>query len=730
MGEQNKILDVTYGKFSCRLEGFDDAVETMKSVVSYFQDLAGHDNFLEVARGIPDLETLARMAEAQSGGTVTAAPMGAGVSLTRVTEDVTDEPTVPVAEEETPSDDDMSWADDMDHAADETADEVAQDDEADVAMADAQADDGDADDIFAAPKEAADDADEIADDETASWEATDEADLIEAAEEGDHADESETVWEDNAEAADVAEVEEAPETVEVAATDEALVAEDEIDAEEVYTTDTPETAAADQSDALEDEDDDSFASKLDRIRNVVSRGIVPPPVREEQQTAPTPLRAGNPLAQRLAELAKRNSELMENDDRAISPLERAPQDDEAAADAADEMATTEARDTDWPVETPEAAVIDVEEDDDLAEEFRAEVAEDVAEDVAADQWADEDDADEAPLVAETGVAEAAEVSEDDGHLDDDAEVADAAVEPEVAAADDAEDDAEDEARPVSTPSAARPLLLTTPQRPVSEDVSEDDDSDDFDLSAELAEIEKEIAARPRNEMTRHGLPRRVEDAMSRIFMQTNQQLDAPEGRRHRDALAQLKAAVAATEAAKQLGDNTRSRDAGETFRDDLGALATEGRSGSDGLPPLKLVKPSEDEDEAPVISEPRITSKPLDVAAERLREIAATKDARDDSRKSGGFAAFLEKQGVTDLADKLEAAAAYMAFVEGEPDFTRPQLMRLVQSASREEITREDGLRCFGRLLRQSRFAKLNNGRFKVDENTPFRPRDPRVAQG
>ena len=41
MDENNQILDVTYGSFSCRLEGFDDSVETMKLVVSYFHELAG-----------------------------------------------------------------------------------------------------------------------------------------------------------------------------------------------------------------------------------------------------------------------------------------------------------------------------------------------------------------------------------------------------------------------------------------------------------------------------------------------------------------------------------------------------------------------------------------------------------------------------------------------------------------------------------------------------------------
>ena len=737
MGEQNKILDVTYGKFSCRIEGFDDAVETMKAVVTFFHDLAGHESFMEIAPGMPDLDTLARMAEAQSGGSVTATPMGNGVSLTR-TVDVEETLAAEEAFEDLsalPEENDDAPADADDHDAMTAEDEAAPIEDASTTLEASEDHDDLSDNIFEIASDAADVWEDSATDEFMDPEADDAPEAETALEETDIEPSEDDL---------VAEADEAFE-----GDTEELVSEDA--AEPVAFEDEAETTAGVEEDTLvEDEDEEeSFTSKLERIRAVVSRGVNSARAPVEESPEPPTVRPGNPLAQRLAELAKRNSELMQADDRAISPLERAEADADDDLIAEDEVpaafddvaeAEVETHD-DWAAEPEtvmEEPAFDEADDDETvmeadapAEEELSDIMDEVEDDqpeeevrFARDDSAETDDFLEAERDEE--IFEEAELTHETAASEDESEAEEDVAEDTGSDAV-LENDADND-RPRSSPSAARPLLLTTTQRPNSEDVSEDTD-DDFDLSAELAEIEKEIAARPRNEMTRHGLPRRVEDAMSRIFMQTNQQLDEPEGRRHRDALAQLKAAVAATEAAKQLGDRHRSRDVGEAYRDDLGALENEGRKGSEGLPPLKLVKTEED-DEVASIPEPRITSKPLDVAAQRLRQIAATKDASDEVEKSEDFVAFLEKQGVTELGDKLEAAAAYLAFVEGEAEFTRPQLMRLVQSASREEITREDGLRCFGRLLRQARFAKLNNGRFKVDDNTPFRPRTSRLAQG
>jgi len=81
MGESSKVLSVTYGTFACHLEGFDDSVETMKTVVSYFHDLAGHNRFMDLDPQAPDLEELAELTTETDAAPVEAAVTAAGLSL-------------------------------------------------------------------------------------------------------------------------------------------------------------------------------------------------------------------------------------------------------------------------------------------------------------------------------------------------------------------------------------------------------------------------------------------------------------------------------------------------------------------------------------------------------------------------------------------------------------------------------------------------------------------------
>ncbi|MEM9707864.1 MAG: hypothetical protein AAF871_03675 [Pseudomonadota bacterium] len=87
------------------------------------------------------------------------------------------------------------------------------------------------------------------------------------------------------------------------------------------------------------------------------------------------------------------------------------------------------------------------------------------------------------------------------------------------------------------------------------------------------------------------------------------------------------------------------------------------------------------------------------------------------------FVEYAAKMGVSELSDMMEAAAAYTTFVEGYENFSRPQIMRWVARLDPSiTASREAGLRCFGQLLRQGRIEKLQRGQFRLAETSRFRP--------
>ncbi len=600
MGESNKVLSVSYGTFSCRLEGFDDSVETMKAVVSYFHELAGNDRFMDMDPQAPDVDALAELAQEEDAAPVEVTTVAGAVSLRipKPVEETQDSPSLRAAFVAPMPEDIAEIDEDADHPASEGG--LVAEESSDLD-----------DDLEQAPADDADDAETFADDDAAFTDTAVEDEGPVDEEEYAEADapeaETEPVAEDEDEDdAPLAEVEERSAAPEMANDDGDDAAEiDETVAEETATDDTAQeiTPFYDPAKARDtSEDGDSVAAKLERIRALVGR--VPPanrgaPPPQAEAAAPTAS-----ITDRLSALTAKTEE-----------------------------------------DTPPA--------EDIVDGF---------------EFKNEETA---PLV----------LSDSETAEDEDADA------PEI----NAEDTEADH-------NGATP------------DIAENDEED--------GEEDDETAMRRLNQSKRANLPENDDDAMSRIMSQADERLSEPEGRRHRDAFAQLKAAVVATEAARQLGDREDDVDPQDAFREDLDEAVREGgdEDNNEGpaAVPLKLV------------AEQRIEDAPEN-PSDRLRQIASVKD--DNAAPTAGFAEFAEEQGATELGDLLEAAAAYIAFVEGDADFSRPQVMKKVQLAATDEFSREDGLRSFGRLLRQSRIIKLNNGRFQVSEDTRFRPTD-KAAQG
>jgi hypothetical protein len=98
-------------------------------------------------------------------------------------------------------------------------------------------------------------------------------------------------------------------------------------------------------------------------------------------------------------------------------------------------------------------------------------------------------------------------------------------------------------------------------------------------------------------------------------------------------------------------------------------------------------------------------------------------DLAEDAREIDevGFASFAETVGAKSMAEMLEAAAAYATCIEKRGQFTRPQLMRrMMASAGGKPVSREDGLRSFGTLLRTGRIEKVTRGHYSLAETSHY----------
>ena len=688
MVNTNKILTVSYGTFSCTLEGFDDSFGTMKAIAEYFRDLAADDRYFGAEPPSPDAEMLARIAEREISRRVEAhrdentfvLRADPASLLPMATKPVAKAPQAPATEVEAPAAapvaDERAAKPEVVRPTKEASPVAEARPETSIAglsalVAESQAS-HEADDTLpeatprpepvAATRQATADPDSVAAKLQRIRDVVSKHDGENGYSEDEHAEDFLTEDEDATEeflssaqndieaalaadaAADAAEAErlEAEEKAEAAQAKAEAEAKAKADAE-TKAQKAAEAAEAAQNTPDTTNDEDDIAALLDKLSASDSAGETDPANDAPKPEAFVGDEDGEaPLRARVIKMKKTDFEaaladgLIEEEQDETTASSLSPEDE---ADLMRELAAVEAEATQG--SKSQAAHFDeADEDDDYDSYNEADFDEDEH----------DEDYDDEELSAATGADTAGNLFSD-----------------------------EDDATENTVSSAVRAVR-----------------------SARLVDAS-------------------TDDQMGRILDKTNTKLEEDEGRGRRNAIAHLRAAVQATEAERNMGGDLGAdgRDT-EVYRDDLETavrprrpVATQGAARPDARRPAPLKLVAEQRIDTPQRERP--------VRPRRVK-VTQTLVHNEAPKGSADFAEYIEKVGAQNLGEVLEAAASYMAFVEGQDAFSRPQLMSKLSGTEHADTSREDRLRSFGQLLRAGKIRKLGGGRFEASEDISYRP--------
>ncbi|WP_416367030.1 hypothetical protein [Nereida ignava] len=660
----NKILTVSYGTFSCTLEGFDDSFNAMKAIAEYFRDLAADDRYFGAEPPVPDAEMLARIAEREIERRVIGRIEGNDVKLS-----ASPSSPAPAAQPNISGPQNAAMVPNI-----ATASAQSQTDSGVASAAEKLKRIRSAVQSYAVTKSEA----MRSAAPTTSAIAPNPSEFIE----DQHADAERSI--DTA-FADLHTRDDAPTTDNAAP---------------VTSVEAPTETETDL--AADDFDIDSFIST---VENDEANDAVAPAPKVDAATSPVA---------RVIKVKKADLE------RALDSGEL----EELFDDESDEREENEVP-QDSKVEAASPADDSAQDDDDLMDDP-----------LDAEDETDVETTDTATNNPQIMLTTPSSLSPED----------EADLQTELAAALAAEDEVQNlaeatapeftpESKPETEAHADDPrapdLATNTPDEAA---IAEEDDAADA-LAAMLAEAEvdarKEAAAQTR------------EDApidMERLMQQADRELATAETGRKQNAIAHLKAAVASKAADLAAGFGNGNADQTDEYRADLADAVRPAPAA-----PLKLV--AEQRVDIPQAPEPAMQDEDTTLPVRPVRPRRVVRGAKPAAQQTSAaspqtappkapisptttipafqaesFSEFAAQMGAHGLPDLLEAAAVYLAVVEGQPTFSRPQVMSKASSASDDGFSREDGLRSFGQLLRQGKFQKQKPGQFVVQETSRFNP--------
>jgi len=761
----SKILTVSYGTFSCTLEGFDEPFNTMKAIAEYFRDLAAEDRYFGAEPPTPDAAMLHRIAEREIQRRVEAKIQDNGVILRA------GDAEAPAAVEIAPSPT-VAAAPAISASGETVADRLSRLRAAQTGIS------AEAPAALAAPVQhvsqaAARDADSYSEDEHADDALISVVALAKPA------------------------VATAAEAVPVIAAPQFADDVQDFDIAEDLQADT-----ADFDDLATDADfasDDAFAAAMpvDQSYDTAADEALLADMLPEDE----PVSQSDDLPEAIALADQADEDMLASVGALIAENDHVVMDaDSAATDLIDDAGIDAPyADADVPTATVAAIEVPVEtavETADLIEntDYTAKFA---------DLDFDGDDQDQDILLASLAALEEQAAADP---IEQPAVVEAVEAEPEASVAEEESPAADKIQRArarvikirrvdiadVAAPVQAAPSSLLSPEA-------------EADLQAELAALEAEGLTQPAAPVAPRAIPSRPvrhiavrpveptetaapepeaeadlptpshadgrkllesqneDDAVSRLLAQANVAMDGEDNRRRHAAIAHLKAAVAATEAERQMNAlhpaGKPAADRQDVYRSDLESVVrqkpAEARAAANAERPTPLVLVSEQRIDRPKpaaptalpIATPAATA-PRVVMPTRPRRItsgtASLSAVQDDDTLLGGnddfddeetlapeeanlfaegqsFAEFAEKLGAHTLSDLLEASAVYCAQVLGRPQFTRPLVMRQLEALPEGAAhSREDFMRVFGTLMRQGRIAKVKRGQFAVTDRSPL----------